>query len=98
MDIAQVRNSELRMDHRLTKASVVSSPANNETSEDQIQGYWVEMAAINKACNDALFPSKAQTASFIQSGEYIQRLQQLQPIIKQWHDKISSSTGERLQS
>ena len=79
---------------RLTSSPGDSNRAVPQSADDQIQGYWVEMAAINKACNDSLFPSKDQTASYIHSGEYINKLAQLQPMIEKWHEKITAAESK----
>ena len=65
----------------------------SQSPADVIQDCWVQMAAINKECNDSLFPSKDQTTRFIQTGEYERRLQKLQPLIQRWLEKFAGSDG-----
>ena len=65
----------------------------NQSPEDMIQQYWVEIASINKACNDTLFPSKELTARYIHTGEYISRLHDLLPILHSWNDRLDKSKG-----
>lgn len=47
-----------------------------------------------KASNAALFSSKKQTAELIKNGEYVGRLQQLQPVLASWQTKFQSLDGE----
>ena len=65
----------------------------NQSAEDMVQQYWVEIASINKACNDSLFPSKDLTARYIQTGEYISRLHDLLPTLHLWKDRLEKSKG-----
>ncbi len=65
----------------------------HQSPEDLVQQYWVEIASINKACNNSLFPSKDQITQLIQTGEYIGRLQQLQPILRRWQERLEMSNG-----
>lgn len=65
----------------------------NQSAEDLVQQYWVEFAAINKQCNDRLFPSKDLTTRFIQTGEYHIRVQELLPTLHKWHDRLEKSKG-----
>ena len=67
----------------------------NQSAEDLVQQYWVEFAAINKQCNDRLFPSKDMTTRLIQTGEYHGRVQELLPTLHKWHDRLESSSGAR---
>ena len=73
-------------------AKTVLSPE----SVDETQLLWVELMVIMKACNDQLFTTKDQTAALIQSGEYVQRLQWLQPLLRAWKTKFENLEGDRL--
>ena len=64
-----------------------------QSPQDVIQQYWVEIASINKACNDSLFPSKDLTARYIRTGEYIGQLQDLLPRLHSWRDRLEQSSG-----
>ena len=66
----------------------------SQSPGDVIQEHWVEMAAINKECNDSLFPSKELTTQYIQSGEYEKRLQKLQQLIQRWQERFATSHGK----
>ena len=65
----------------------------SQSPGDIIQDHWVEMAAINKECNDSLFPSKEKTTRYIQTGEYEKRLQKLQQLIIRWQERFATSKG-----
>ncbi|KAL9128162.1 MAG: hypothetical protein Q9217_003105 [Psora testacea] len=73
--------------------SVDSMMLETQSPEDVVQQYWVEIASINKACNDGLFPSKELTARFVQTGEYIVRLQNLLPTLHSWRERLENSSG-----
>lgn len=60
---------------------------------DKTHQLWVELMIIMKACNDQLFSTKDQTAALIQSGEYVQRLQRLQPLLHKWKLKFKDLEG-----
>ena len=65
----------------------------SQSPEDMVQNLWVEVASINKACNDKLFPSKDVTARFIRTGEYINLLKELLPTLHLWRDRLDRSKG-----
>ena len=64
-----------------------------QSPEDMVQNLWVEVTSINKACNDKLFPSQDVTARVIQTGEYINLLQELLPTLHLWRDRLDKSKG-----
>ena len=49
---------------------------------------------IMKATNETLFSSKAQTAKLVQSGDYMRRLQTLQPLLRSWYERFIGIEGE----
>jgi len=57
---------------------------------DKTQLLWVELMVIMKACNDQLFTTKDQTATLIQSGGYMQCLQELQPLLHSWYRRFGN--------
>ena len=60
---------------------------------DKTHQLWVELMVIMKACNDQLFTTKDQTAALIQNGEYLQRVQRLQPLLWRWKRKFEDLEG-----
>ena len=63
---------------------------------DKTQLLWVELMLIMKACNDQLFTTKDQTAALIQSGDYAQRLDWLQPLLHSWKSKFEVLEGSAI--
>lgn len=68
----------------------------SQDSVETIQQSWAEITSIMKASNAMLFSSKVKTTKLIQSGEYIGRLQQLQPILASWQKKFQSLDGKNM--
>ena len=58
---------------------------------DTVQGCWMEMTMVMKACNASLFTSKDQTQALIQSGGYVAVLEQLQPLMNSYHQKLDAA-------
>ena len=80
---------------RSTTAEFAKDPFSSDTSvDDAVQQLCVEVMAINKYCNDTLFPSKERTSQLIQSGEYIESLQKLYVIFRTWQDRLQNSQGK----
>ncbi|KAL8907941.1 MAG: hypothetical protein Q9207_001087 [Kuettlingeria erythrocarpa] len=58
---------------------------------DRIQECWMDMTTIMKACNASLFPSREYTQAMIESGGYVARLQQLQPLMDAYGQKLEKA-------
>ncbi|KAL9101714.1 MAG: hypothetical protein Q9163_003057 [Psora crenata] len=76
----------------MTQACGDSALLETQSPTDVVQQYWAEIASINKACNDSLFPSKDMTARIIRTGEYVARLQELLPSLHSWREKLQQSS------
>lgn len=63
-------------------------------SVDKSQQCWVDLMSIMKATNEALFSSIDQTAALVQSGEYMGRLDRLQPLLRAWHQRFENLEGK----
>ena len=61
---------------------------------DKSQQCWVDLMSIMKATNEALFSSIDQTAALVQSGEYMGRLDRLQPLLRAWHQRFENLEGK----
>lgn len=58
---------------------------------DTIQECWMDMTVIMKACNDSLFSSNDHTQALIQSGGYMVGLEQLQPLMSSYGQKLETT-------
>lgn len=57
---------------------------------DTIQECWMDMTMIMKACNLSLFPTNDHTQAVIRSGGYVELLEQLQPLMSSFGQKLRS--------
>ncbi|MCJ1230631.1 hypothetical protein MMC12_007305 [Toensbergia leucococca] len=61
---------------------------------ETIQRCWAEVTSIMKAGNSQLFFSREKTRKLIQSGEYTELLDQLQPVLRSWQKNFESLDGD----
>ncbi|KAL8803770.1 MAG: hypothetical protein Q9182_002980 [Xanthomendoza sp. 2 TL-2023] len=55
---------------------------------DTVQEAWTDITLIMKACNAHLFTSRDHTEVLIQNGGYMTFLEQLQPLMNSYHQKL----------
>ncbi|KAL8737274.1 MAG: hypothetical protein Q9181_001828 [Wetmoreana brouardii] len=58
---------------------------------DVIQESWADVTLIMKACNANLFPSRAHNQNLIQNGGYMTLLEQLQPVMNSFGQKLAAA-------
>ncbi|KAL8718876.1 MAG: hypothetical protein Q9225_004045 [Loekoesia sp. 1 TL-2023] len=75
----------LRIQARIMARSEAQDPIDN------IQQYWMDMTTIMKTCNATLFSSKDHTQALIQSGGYVALLEQLQPLMNSYRQKLEAA-------
>lgn len=54
--------------------------------QETTQRCWAEITSLMQITNERLFSSKAQTRELIRSGEYLDHLKDLQPLLRRWLD------------
>ena len=59
------------------------------------QRCWAEITSLMQITNERLFPSKARTRELIRSGEYLDHLKDLQPLLRGWLDNFEVLERER---
>ncbi|KAL8821832.1 MAG: hypothetical protein Q9223_000190 [Gallowayella weberi] len=55
---------------------------------DTVQEAWTDITLIMKACNAHVFTSRDHTEALIQNGGYMTFLEQLQPLMNSYHQKL----------
>ncbi|KAL8656152.1 MAG: hypothetical protein Q9210_000437 [Variospora velana] len=73
----------------------VMTASDAQDSVDLIQECWLEMTMIMKACNTSLFPSRDYAQAMIESGEYVALLEQFQPLMNSYGEKLRVSNIPR---
>ncbi|KAL8930656.1 MAG: hypothetical protein Q9208_000527 [Pyrenodesmia sp. 3 TL-2023] len=82
------------LDPQRLQARIMTRPEAQDPVDD-IQGFWIDMTTIMKACNASLFPSREYTQVMIESGGYMARLQQLQPLMAAYGQKLQNANIPR---
>lgn len=83
-------NHDEDLDLRGIHARVMSRPY-SQNSIDTVQEAWTDITLIMKACNAHLFTSRDHTETLIQNGGYMTFLEQLQPLMNSYHQKIEAA-------
>lgn len=82
------------LDPQRLQARIMTRPEAQDPV-DNIQECWMDMTTIMKACNASLFPSREYTQAMIESGGYMARLQQLQPLMTAYGQKLENANIPR---
>lgn len=78
------------LDPRRLQARVMARSESHDPI-DSIQECWTDMTTIMKACNASLFTSRDYTQAMIDSGGYMVRLEQLQPLMDAYGQKLKTA-------
>ncbi|KAI4086450.1 MAG: hypothetical protein LQ344_007545 [Seirophora lacunosa] len=73
----------------------VMAASGAQDSVDLIQECWLDMTMIMKACNTSLFPSRDYALAMIESGDYVALLEQFQPLMASYGEKLRVSNIPR---